>query len=552
MSAQEALVLAASALALLVFSVPARLRVLDDAYITFRFAEHLRAGEGLVWNIGGAHTEGFSSLLHVLMCAAGLVAGFDPLTVTRIVSLASLAACALVARTWIAQLRVEPSWLEIGTWPLILANGLLLYASLFGLETTLFTGLLTASAYAYWRWTATRSRAAAIAFVAAATLSVACRPEAPLWLAVLLGVDIVAAEDSRSRSASATLAAIVFAASAVFLLAKYAYFGRMPNPFYVKRARGLVSGDGIRYVLQFCAWRLPILAGAIRAMASARYRKTLGPIGLASIAYILVFVRFDPLMGTAFRFLLPTWPILAVLGLAGLGEFIRDWRRRWPAPRAVRGAAAMAGALWVLVWAASAWTHIVRTLEDLTPRQYEAIGTALNAAQISPRPWLAIGDQGALPYFSRWSSLDFVGLTTNEIATLDDSDAIATLVLGRRPEVIVIRHNARSGRPFITHDRTRDLGGAVANHPAFRGTYRAVGDIPDEDGERITFYLDAGAPRAAAIDAALQQGLAAARAVQSLPGGRQLAPPQKTSAAQTPTSAAVRGSVLATDGTIPP
>ncbi len=37
----------------------------DDTYITFRFAEHLAAGEGLVWNVGDERTEGFTSPLHV-------------------------------------------------------------------------------------------------------------------------------------------------------------------------------------------------------------------------------------------------------------------------------------------------------------------------------------------------------------------------------------------------------------------------------------------------------------------------------------------------------
>ena len=50
----------------------------DDAYITFRFADHLANSQGLVWNIGGERVEGFTSLLHVLLLAAGIRAGFDP------------------------------------------------------------------------------------------------------------------------------------------------------------------------------------------------------------------------------------------------------------------------------------------------------------------------------------------------------------------------------------------------------------------------------------------------------------------------------------------
>src|SRR4051794_23380342 len=41
--------------------------ILDDAYITFHFAEHLANGQGLVWNVGDARVEGFTSLLHVVL-----------------------------------------------------------------------------------------------------------------------------------------------------------------------------------------------------------------------------------------------------------------------------------------------------------------------------------------------------------------------------------------------------------------------------------------------------------------------------------------------------
>ena len=41
----------------------------DDAFITFRYAEHVASGNGLVWNIGGPHTEGYTNFLFVLLLA---------------------------------------------------------------------------------------------------------------------------------------------------------------------------------------------------------------------------------------------------------------------------------------------------------------------------------------------------------------------------------------------------------------------------------------------------------------------------------------------------
>lgn len=50
----------------------------DDAYITFRFAQHLVDGHGLTWNVGGARVEGYSSLLELLLLALGMRIGIRP------------------------------------------------------------------------------------------------------------------------------------------------------------------------------------------------------------------------------------------------------------------------------------------------------------------------------------------------------------------------------------------------------------------------------------------------------------------------------------------
>src|SRR5580700_8823141 len=47
----------------------------DDVFITFRYAQHLASGNGIVWNIGsmtdhaGPHTEGYTNFLFVALLA---------------------------------------------------------------------------------------------------------------------------------------------------------------------------------------------------------------------------------------------------------------------------------------------------------------------------------------------------------------------------------------------------------------------------------------------------------------------------------------------------
>ena len=49
----------------------------DDAFISFRYAQHLSEGQGLVWN-RGERVEGYTNFLWVLLMAAAIGAGIAP------------------------------------------------------------------------------------------------------------------------------------------------------------------------------------------------------------------------------------------------------------------------------------------------------------------------------------------------------------------------------------------------------------------------------------------------------------------------------------------
>src|SRR5262245_65923196 len=54
----------------------------DDAFISYRYADMLVRGEGLVYN-AGERVEGYSNFLWVLIAALAISLGLDPLLVTR-------------------------------------------------------------------------------------------------------------------------------------------------------------------------------------------------------------------------------------------------------------------------------------------------------------------------------------------------------------------------------------------------------------------------------------------------------------------------------------
>ena len=63
----------------------------DDAFITFRYARHLVAGHGPVFN-PGEYVEGYTNFLWMLIMASGLCVGLDPVGFAPVLGVASGAA----------------------------------------------------------------------------------------------------------------------------------------------------------------------------------------------------------------------------------------------------------------------------------------------------------------------------------------------------------------------------------------------------------------------------------------------------------------------------
>ena len=95
----------------------------DDAYLSFRYADNLVNGHGLVFN-PGERVEGITNLLWTVLFVPVLAAGLDPAPVSA--SMGMVASVLLMIATWrlsgghwLAVLLVAavPGALGLGPWP---------------------------------------------------------------------------------------------------------------------------------------------------------------------------------------------------------------------------------------------------------------------------------------------------------------------------------------------------------------------------------------------------------------------------------------------------
>lgn len=158
---------------------------LDDAYITFSYARNWVEGHGIVFNVG-ERVEGYTCFLWVALSALGLLLGASIEAWSTVLGVAfalgTLAATAGLARELLPpqyRLASVGAALLLALWPP------LAWWAASGMETTLFTFLVTA---AFWAHVRTEGRSPWVGVIAA--LAALTRPEGWL-LGGLLAADAV-------------------------------------------------------------------------------------------------------------------------------------------------------------------------------------------------------------------------------------------------------------------------------------------------------------------------------------------------------------------------
>ena len=219
--------------------------LLDDAFISFRYARNLVEGHGLVYN-PGERVEGYTNFLWTLFAAGFLRIGIDPFIGTRILGVGSyLVSTAAVSWLIVRDPMPRPIWKHVS--PALAPLALILpagYASFAGtgMETS-FVGLLGLAVA--WRGflQPPHTRSARVIFAALTGALVATRLDCVPWVALAAGVTLwhpfarepEAAPLRAHRVATLRLFAPAAAVLAVLLIGRFWYYGALlPNTYYAK------------------------------------------------------------------------------------------------------------------------------------------------------------------------------------------------------------------------------------------------------------------------------------------------------------------------------
>ncbi len=475
--------------------------MVDDAFISLRFAERLVAGHGLTWT-DGERVEGYSNLLWVLLTSGCLLLGIDGMTAVRGLGIACTAGTfavllgsRLLPAVWPAPLAVVVL-ASIGATPTWAIGGL--EAPLMMLLVAIAMANVVAAVKGPVPGEAARARWHLGAAGIALALAACTRVDGLLWTFVA-AVAVVAFAPRGTPPHGAPLVRqlrwllmIPFAAVLAQLVFRAAYYGDwLPNTGRAKAAWSAASlAAGAGYVAAAAvglrALLLPAVLGAARALKRAARPAVLLCVLGASTWWLYIL----QIGGDAFprsRLLVPSLVPLTVLAAHGFAVLAATNR----AGRLLAWLAAV-GCVVLATWDARRPTSDAR--QQLTHWEWfgKATGEWLGRAFAQQQPLLAVDAAGAGPYFSRLPSLDMLGLCDRTIAATPfpreeafvpgHSRANGAYVLSRQPDLVLF------GLPPGT-PQPQWLGGRqLERDERFLADYRVVlfhmGAIELPDGSR--------------------------------------------------------------------
>ena len=398
--------------------------VQDDAYISWRYAENLARGLGLVWN-EGEYVEGYTNFLwtvilaipHWLRLDVEMFATWLGLALFTVTLGIFYALVGKLTRSWLAAVAAT---LALGLFPSFaaFATG--------GLETQLQTCLVTASfalMVSAMRRTAPSSLlSTAIGLTAA--LAMLTRMDSFVVVAPLMAVyasHVGATYGGRQLAAFAPAVAVPLAICGVWLTWKLAYYGALlPNSYHAKVEGIAQVRHGASFVLSFVqayAFYLPVACvpvGLWLAWERRLDRRVVAILAVPLVCWLAYVIRVGGDF-MEYRFLIPVLPLTFLGTYWVMCEL--DVR---PARAAVLTSLVLAGGM--LAYRSPRVPKPAGSplpMEELvvTPNQewYE-IGAVLGEAFAqSVQPKIAVVPAGVIPYLSHLPAVDMLGLNDPDV-----------------------------------------------------------------------------------------------------------------------------------------
>jgi arabinofuranosyltransferase len=398
----------------------------DDAFISFRYADNLVHGKGLVWN-AGERVEGYTNFLWTLVMCIPILLNVSPVTFSQGLGLLCFI-CTLIVTFALSCRLFRSKQYALLTTILLGTNYTFSAFATGGLETQLQALLIVTNFYLAFQIIRTNAwrltQLLLFSLISSAALLTRLDSAIPLFFSFLLLIFSLLKQNSGfrdKRTRFAWLCLPFLAITGSWFVWKFAYYGDIvPNTFYAKVSSTSHYEQGLFYCYAFIKsyWLYPypiLFALAFIKILKQRHIE-LGFIALIQLLWCLYIIRIGGDF-LEFRFFVPVMPLLFVL----IGWLMYECITQ-PAVRIILTALMLLGSFnhaknftYVngiesvkqlhghIINASENWDEIGIVLRRLFPRDESGVVIAVTPA-------------GAIPYYSRLETVDMLGLNDRWIA----------------------------------------------------------------------------------------------------------------------------------------
>ncbi|UCD94982.1 MAG: hypothetical protein JSU69_02715 [Candidatus Zixiibacteriota bacterium] len=370
---------------------------IDDAFVTFRYAENLSKGSGFVFNPGDKPVEGYSNFLWVLILSLTYSVGLPTYTTAKVLGVIFFL---ITGAVWFLYFENSPGKYMWLTGPFFLITPITAFWAVSGLELGLYAFLLVGLALAIFRkslWS--------LAFGA---LLVLVRPEGFIIALVLVVTGLLAGGRSiwRQKKKFYILNIIVPAVTMTLLIIfRMVVFGYpMPNTFYAKSTFSLYS---LTEMLKMSLYFLPLTAffavGIYRVTRKAEYDMRIIVFAVVLLCMVVINCTAHPVMNINLRYLTAFLPFYLAVALFALGSGDR---------RKLSRLVLAFSAISLMIPAGQVYSS-VKLERKIMEAQTELIEFVKSKP---PGTTISLTDVGRVPYYTDAICYDLWGLTSEDIA----------------------------------------------------------------------------------------------------------------------------------------
>ena len=427
----------------------------DDAFIAFRYAENLALGHGPVFNTGQPPAEGYTSFLWVFIMVIPHFFRVESVYFAKCAGILATVAYQFVAFKFVTRFSdARNKWdryvaasmvvLMLSAW-----RGTAVHA-IAGMETSLYTLVITVFFFLIVKYLSFPTRRLTTLISLVGLVLGLTRPEGNLVVVTGLATTLILLPTEwKGTLIKRTVLFYVLPGCAYFIW-RAIYYGQLfPLPFYLKVVHTGIF-PGLAYVTNLLRHHY-LHVGIFVLLGLLKSNRKFLPLFASCISFTVFFCFTKPLMGYEYRFLFPIFPfvfIMAAMGISVLQELFRSFADTVPRTRLL--STLIFSTICLLIPVNIILTSRTKNLAKERrggglvnyykglDKAHIALGKKLYTLRGNKHiPVLAIGDAGAVPYYSKWRTIDIFGLNDAHIAISGEHDP--EYVMSQHPDLVVLQ-----------------------------------------------------------------------------------------------------------------